>query len=120
MRTLNEKIKAAFEKTLEICKKYNINFYDIDSRSARRNHVLKRKFIVQQLYENGFSSVVIGKLLKRDHSTVLYLKDCPKVDPSSLKEEIKIHELPEKSPIRSRKKRCKYKGDRYEDDPRAR
>tara|TARA_R110000744_G_scaffold7363_1_gene25488 strand:+ start:214 stop:657 length:444 start_codon:yes stop_codon:yes gene_type:complete len=62
-----EKIKAY------ICTKYKVSFYEIQTHNRATNIVTARKELIWTLSKfTTLSSTEIGRIVKRDHSTVLH------------------------------------------------
>lgn len=62
----------AKEYFLKICARYQINPDLITGRDHSSSMVKYRVLIARELMNTGFSSKVVGYVMHRDHSTVLY------------------------------------------------
>lgn len=70
---ISDKKKARFEELCRIMKELS----GIDPRENSRKHdvVTTRMMVAYQLMREGFTSLAVGELFGRDHSTVLNYKE---------------------------------------------
>jgi chromosomal replication initiation ATPase DnaA len=63
----------------EYCKNNHIKFNEVISQDRHHDIVESRAKVARYLFKIGFSSVCIGYVLKRDHTTAMYYQS-PKFD----------------------------------------
>lgn len=72
VKELNMKINKVLQ---QVCEDWGITMDELKGKKRFNWYVKARKIAAYQLSARGFSSTSIGKILKKDHSTILhYLK----------------------------------------------
>lgn len=68
-----EKVNTARQDFIDLCKKHNISVYVATGRCRKRNLVNDRYKLAREMIELGHSATVIGRVMGRDHTTILSL-----------------------------------------------
>ena len=66
--------KDRSEKIIDICCEYfKVTHFDLCSKSRKHNITFNRQLLIYFLHKNTIlSTIIIGKMLNRDHATVLH------------------------------------------------
>lgn len=66
-------VKVGLRVMLAVCQEYGIYPTDLLGRSRQRHFVNARSVLARELTARGLGPVSIGRLMNRDHSTVINL-----------------------------------------------